>query len=153
MKLIKKKEVYSLENNSNGKIKQKNKVIYALIGGILILLVLIAIIIRMYVLPSSETLAEIENAESQNVTHHVAYISEIDVFENYSMYMSNGHVIKLTDLEDASNQSVTPSALKVGHGVSYNKTTRYEKEWFGQNIYDTGEDKFLDISIISDTKD
>lgn len=142
-----------MENNSNGKIKQKNKVIYALIGGILILLVLIAIIIRMYVLASPETLTKIENAESQHVTHHVAYISEIDVFENYNMHMSNGHVIKLTDLEDASNQSVTPSALKVGNGISYNKTTRYEKEWFGQNIYDTGEDKFLDIAIISDAKD
>lgn len=153
MKLIKKKGVYSLENNSNGKIKQKNKVIYALIGGILILLALIAIIIRMYVLASPETLAKIEDAESQNVTHHVAYISEIDVFENYSMYMSNGHVIKLIDLEDTSNQSVTPSALKVGNGISYNKTTRYEKEWFGQNIYDTGEDKFLDIAIISDAND
>ena len=141
-----------MENNSNGKIKQKNKVIYALIGGILILLVLIAIIIRMYVLASPETLAKIEDAESQNVTHH-AYISEIDVFENYSMYMSNGHVIKLIDLEDTSNQGITPSALKVGNGISYNKTTRYEKEWFGQNIYDTGEDKFLDIAIISDTKD
>src|SRR5699024_3571794 len=106
----------------------------ALIGGILILLVLIAVIIRMYVLASPETLTKIEDAEGQNVTHHVAYISKIDTFDNYSMYTSSGHVIKLTDLEDASNQSVKPSALKVGNGISYNKTTRYEKEWFGQNI-------------------
>lgn len=145
--------MYLLENNSNGKIKQKNKVIYALIGGILILLALIAIIIRMYVLPGPETLTEIENAERQHVTHHVAYISKIDTFDNYSMYTSSGHVIKLTDLEDASNQSVKPSTLRVGNGISYNKTTRYEKEWFGQNIYDTGEDKFLDIAIISDAND
>ena len=153
MKLIKKKVVYSLENNSNGKIKQRSMVIYALIGGILILLAFITIIVKMYVLASPETLTKIEDAERQHVTHHVAYISEIDVFENYSMYMSNGHVIKLIDLEDTSNQSVKPSTLKVGNGISYNKTTRYEKEWFGQNIYDTGEDKFLDIAIISDTTD